>query len=75
MPDPDAFTPADANRMSALFERRDDADLAPAELRRLVDAWQHAVYLDSLTLIPDGWAAPVLTEAMVRQALREAGDA
>ena len=74
---PDAFTPADAERMSQLFQQRDDVDLTDAEyaeLSRLVDAWQHAVYLDVLALVPPDWQPPELTEAMVRQALRDAGD-
>lgn len=72
---PDAFTVADADRMSALFARRDDVGLSPAEhaeLGRLVDAWQ-AAYNRSLPPMPPGWEPPVLTEAMVRQALRDAG--
>jgi hypothetical protein len=72
----DAFTAADAARMSELFQRRDDADLSAAEhaeLARLADAWQNAVYLDALALAPPGWQQPELTEAMVRQALRDAG--
>jgi hypothetical protein len=44
-----------------------------AELARLVDAWQHAIYLEALQLVPPDWQPPVLTEAMVRQALRDAG--
>ena len=74
---PDAFTSADAERMSQLFQQRDDdGDLTDAEhteLSRLVDAWQHAVYLDALTLVPPDWQPPELTEALVRQALRDGG--
>lgn len=74
---PDAFTAADAERMSELFQQRyDDGDLTDAEhaeLGRLVDAWRHAVYLDALALAPPDWQSPALTEAMVRQALRDAG--
>jgi hypothetical protein len=72
----DAFTNADAERMSELFQRRDDGDLSNAEhaeLARLVDAWQNAVYLDLLALAPPDWQPPELTEAMVRQVLRDAG--
>lgn len=73
---PDAFTTADAERMDSLFRCRDDARLSPAEhaeLARLVDAWQDAVYQDVLALAPEGWEPPALTEAMVRRALRAAG--
>lgn len=72
---PDTFTADSAARMAALFARRDDAGLSPAEhaeLGRLVDAWQ-AAYNRSLPPMPPGWEPPVLTEAMVRQALRDAG--
>jgi len=71
---PDAFTPADAERMSQLFQQRDDDGLTRAEhaeLLRLVERWTHAMYLEALTQMPSDWRLPTLTQAMVRQALRE----
>ena len=61
---PDAFTPADADRLGELSDLHEleERDLTPAECAEwtaLVERWQHAEYLRMLALAPSDWQPPM----------------